>query len=173
MTTTMHPTETELRTVVRHRDEGPATWTLNGLITTKASHAETGSAYGLMEHVMTSASNPPLHVQTDEEEAFYVVEGEVEFEVDGELLLARPGTFALVPRGATHRFRVMTETARVLVLVSSPEGAPGGGLESFFRRVGEPAPTATVPTPTQPDLEVVGRLAHDCGIELLGPPATS
>ena len=82
-----------------------------------------------MEHLVTAASNPPMHVQTDEEEGFYVLDGEVEFEADGTVLLGRPGTFAFVPRGAQHTFRVLTESARMLVIASG--GAPDGGLESF------------------------------------------
>ena len=84
--------------IVHHRDDGPATWFLNGLMTVKASNADTGGAYCLMEHVLTPASNPPMHIQTDEEEAFYVIDGQIELEVEGQLVRARAGTFALVPR---------------------------------------------------------------------------
>src|SRR5262245_2204235 len=106
------------KTIVRHRDEGEATWFINGLMHTKAGNAETGGAYCLMEHLLTSAANSPVHVHTEEEEAFYVLDGEIEFEVDGEVSIATPGTYALVPRGAAHAFSVLTDTARVLVIAS-------------------------------------------------------
>ena len=96
-------------TLIRGRDDGEATWFFNALMTTKASMAETGGAYSLTEHLVTAASNPPMHVQVDEDEAFYILEGEVEFEVDGQVVTATPGTFAFVARGAAHRFRVLTE----------------------------------------------------------------
>ena len=48
--------------------------------------AETGGAYSLTEHLVTAASNPPMHVQIDEDEAFYILDGEVEFEVDGQVV---------------------------------------------------------------------------------------
>ena len=70
-------------TMIRGRDEGEATWFFNALMTTVASTAETGGAYSLTEHLVTAASNPPMHVQVDEDEAFYILDGEVEFEVDG------------------------------------------------------------------------------------------
>ena len=82
MTTTT--TSTITSTIIRERDEGEATWFFNALVTTKASTAETGGAYSLTEHLVTAASNPPMHVQVDEDEAFYVLEGEIEFEVDGD-----------------------------------------------------------------------------------------
>jgi quercetin dioxygenase-like cupin family protein len=156
-----------METVVRHRDEGRATWMLNGLMLTKATAAETGGAYALMEHLLTPASNPPMHVQTEEEEGFYVLDGEVDFEVDGAVVHATPGTWAFVPRGAAHTFRVLTETARVLVIASAPQGAPNGGLEQFFLEVGSPAPAPVLPAPAAPDVELLGASADRHGIAFL------
>jgi quercetin dioxygenase-like cupin family protein len=128
-----------MQTIVRHRDEGTATWFLNSLVSTKADLAETGGAYALMEHLLTPAANPPMHVHHHEEEAFYVLDGEIEFEVDGTVAVAVPGTFALAPAGKPHCFRVLTPTARMLVLASSPGGTTNGGSEAFFRAAGAPA----------------------------------
>jgi quercetin dioxygenase-like cupin family protein len=161
-----------METIVRHTDEGDAMWFLNGLMTTKASSAEAGGAYALTEHVVTAASNPPMHVQVDEEEAFYVLEGEVEFEVGGTRAAARPGSFALVPRGAAHTFRVLSPTARMLVITSAPQGAPEGGLYEFFRAVGSPALTRSLPPPVARDPVVVTTVAARHGIEILPPPAS-
>jgi quercetin dioxygenase-like cupin family protein len=157
-------------TIVRHTDQGDATWFLNGLMTTKASSTETGGSYSLTEHVVTSASNPPMHIQTDEEEAFYVLDGELEFEVDGTTLPAWPGSFALVPRGAAHTYRVMSRTARMLVITSAPQGAPEGGLYEFFRAAGTPALRRSLPTPTAPDPVAVTTVAARHGIEILPAP---
>jgi quercetin dioxygenase-like cupin family protein len=157
--------EVAMETIVRHRDEGQLRWMLNGLVVTKAAAAETGGAYGLMEHLVTAASNPPMHVQNDEEEGFYVLDGEVEFEVDGTVLVGRPGAFAFVPRGAKHTFRVLTETARMLVIASG--GAPNGGLESFFAAVGAPAPAPVLPVPSAPDVDKLVAEATPRGIEFV------
>jgi quercetin dioxygenase-like cupin family protein len=159
-----------MRTIVRRPDEGQATWFLNGLMTTKAASCETRGAYTLMEHLVTAASNPPMHVHTEEEEAFYVLDGEVELEVAGEVSLASAGTFALVPRGAAHTFRVLTDSARMLVISSAPDGAPGGGAHEFFLAVGSPAPERVLPAPQAPDPVVLTALAALHGIEIL-PPA--
>ncbi|HWM21070.1 MAG TPA: cupin domain-containing protein [Ilumatobacteraceae bacterium] len=164
-------TATTLDTVVHHRDEGPATWFLNGLMTVKASNVDTGGAYCLMEHVLTPASNPPMHIQTDEEEAFYVIDGQIEFEVEGQVVVARAGTFALVPRGAAHTFRVLTDTARTLVISSTGANgpAPSGGLERFFRSVGTAAPSHTLPVPAAPDPVALTAAAAEHGIVILPP----
>jgi quercetin dioxygenase-like cupin family protein len=167
----MNMTATTLDTVVRHRDDGPATWFLNGLMTVKASNVETGGAYCLMEHVLTPASNPPMHIQTDEEEAFYVIDGQIEFEVEGQVVVARAGTFALVPRGAAHTFRVLTGTARTLVISSTGANgpAPSGGLERFFQSVGTPATSHTVPIAVAPDPVALTAAAAEHGIVILPP----
>jgi mannose-6-phosphate isomerase-like protein (cupin superfamily) len=151
-------------TVIRGHDDGEATWFFNALMTTKANMSETGGAYSLTEHLVTAASNPPVHVQVDEDEAFYVLEGEVEFEVDGQVVTATPGTFAFVARGAAHTFRVVTDRARMLVICS---GKPSDNLEDFFVGMGEPAAERALPQPTAPDEERLVALCARTGIELL------
>ena len=158
-------TATTPSTIVRHQQEGDATWFLNGLMTMKATSAETGGAYCLMEHLLTAAANPPLHVQHHEEEAFYVLDGKIEFEVDGAIVVAGPGSFALVPRGAAHTFRVLSETARMLVITSG--GAPNGGLEDFFQVAGVPAPERVIPQPQAPDPVALTALANSHGVDFL------
>lgn len=151
-------------TVIRGGGEGEATWFFNALMTTKASAAETGGAYSLTEHLVTPASNPPMHVQVDEDEAFYVLEGEVEFEVDGQTVLATPGTFAFVARGAAHLFRVLTDTARMLVICS---GKASDNLEDFFLDMGEPATERVLPQPSPPDADRLAAACARTGIVLL------
>jgi uncharacterized cupin superfamily protein len=151
-------------TLIRSRDEGQATWFFNALMTTKAAMSETAGAYNLSEHIVTAASNPPMHVQMDEEEAFYILEGEIEFEVDGQVALATPGTFAFVARGAAHTFRVLTDTARMLVICS---GKPADNLEDFFLGMGTPATERELPTPGAPDVEKLVVLCDRTGIALV------
>jgi quercetin dioxygenase-like cupin family protein len=157
-------------TIVKHRDEGELTWFLNSLVATKAGQRDTG-AYAVMEHLLTPAANPPMHVHDDEDEAFYVLEGEIELEVDGETVRAVPGTFALAPSGRPHAFRVCTPTARMLVITSSRAGATNGGAEAFFRAAGTPALAPVLPAPEAPDPVRLSRLAAAHGIEILPPPA--
>jgi len=151
-------------TMIRGRDEGQATWFFNALMTTVASTAETGGAYSLTEHLVTAASNPPMHVQVAEDEAFYILDGEVEFEVDGQVAVATAGTFAFVARGAAHLFRVRTDTARMLVICS---GKPTDNLEDFFLGMGDPATERTLPPPAAPDMERLAVLTARTGIELV------
>ena len=68
------------------------------------------------------------HVHHDEDDAFYILEGELTFIVGGEEVAAPAGTFVLVPPGVEHGFRNDgAEPVRILNI-----HAPAG----FDRRIG-------------------------------------
>jgi quercetin dioxygenase-like cupin family protein len=63
------------------------------------------------------------HTHPDHADAFYVLEGEVEFRVGDEPRLARPGTFVVAPPETVHGFRPSgPEPARFLNLHAPPGG---------------------------------------------------
>ena len=84
----------------------------------KAVAAQTGGDFSLMERTLPPAGRrPPAHRHGNCSEAFFVLEGTVAFELDGEELLGGPGDFLLVPRGRAHTFGNGAEQpARLLVL---------------------------------------------------------
>jgi quercetin dioxygenase-like cupin family protein len=133
-----------------------------------ATGAETGGQYATIEAVVPPGGGPPTHTHSREEESFYVLDGEITFTVNGEKLVAGPGTFANMPVGSLHSFKNESDqTARMLISV-----APAG-LEEMFFEVGTPLPpgstTASPPTP-----EEIGKLlaaAPRYGIEIKLPPA--
>jgi quercetin dioxygenase-like cupin family protein len=107
----------------------------------KAVAANTDGAFSLHERqIPPHGRRPPAHVHPDRVEAFWVLEGEAEFELDGSITRASAGTFVLVPGGVSHTFgSAGTAGARVLVL-----HAPA--LDSYFRDLeqlwsGETPPT--------------------------------
>jgi quercetin dioxygenase-like cupin family protein len=163
--------ENDMQTIVRHRDEGEATWFLNGLVTTKASAAETAGAYALVDTLVTPDASAPPHVHLDEEEAFFLLDGEIEFDIDGTTVLATPGTYALAPRGLPHAFRVLTDTARMLVITSRPGAGAAGGFHPFMTAAGVPATAPVLPEPAAPDPVRLGALAAAHGITILAPEA--
>jgi quercetin dioxygenase-like cupin family protein len=147
--------------VVRGPEQGRASWFLNSLVTERVQMAETGGAYGITEHLLTAASNPPVHVHDDEDEAFYVLDGELELEVAGQVVVAGPGTYALAPRAVPHTFRVLTPTVRMLVIGS---GKASDNIEHFFHAVGDPAAERVLPEPGAPDIERLASVAAADGI---------
>jgi len=106
---------------------------IGDLFTIKARSTHTGGAYSLTEMTVSPhGAGPPAHHHTDCEEAFYVISGELRFEVDGSTIHAPSGTFVVVPRGAQHAYTNPAEQpAQVLVLISPP------GFEQHFIDMGE------------------------------------
>lgn len=147
-------------------DEGEARWFLGALVTFKSTAETTNGRVAVIEHLATQGLGSPLHVHHNEDEWFYVIEGELTFWIDGETITAPAGSFVYGPRDIPHTFSVTSPRARFL-LVAEP-----AGFESFVRALSEPAATLTLPPPATepPDLGKLAALAAEHGIEILGPP---
>ncbi len=65
---------------------------------------------------------PGEHVHADEDDSFYVLEGELTFSVDGEEVVAGPGTFVLVPPGVPHGFANRGDEVARCLNVHAPAG---------------------------------------------------
>ena len=68
------------------------------------------------------SGGPPSHLHRDEDDSFYVLEGELTFGVEGEEVVAGPGTFVLVPPGIEHTFRNDGDVVARFVNVHAPAG---------------------------------------------------
>jgi mannose-6-phosphate isomerase-like protein (cupin superfamily) len=84
----------------------------------KAVAAQTGGDFSLMERTLPPGGRrPPAHRHVNCSEAFFVLDGQISFVLDGRDLTGGPGDFLLVPRGAAHTFgNQSAEVARLLVL---------------------------------------------------------
>jgi mannose-6-phosphate isomerase-like protein (cupin superfamily) len=148
-------------------DDGDAIWFFNGLFVVKAAHDETHGAFTLIEAHLPAGEGPPPHVHHNEEEGFYILEGELTVSCGDETWTATPGMFAFLPRGIPHTFRVSESgPAKVLQLTSPAQ------FERFAAEMGEPATTMTMPEPTAVDVEKLLRVTPKYGIEILPPPST-
>ena len=72
---------------------------------------------------------PPLH-HHDFDEAFYVLEGELTFQLGEELRTAGAGTLTWAPRGSVHTFANLADAPARYLLVCTP-----GGFERMFVRL--------------------------------------
>lgn len=151
--------------IIRQDGEGERMWFAGGgTFTWKATAAETGAAFILMEDRMEGGKVTPFHVHPNHDEAIYVLEGELLVDVEGDQQRVGAGGFFFAPRGVAHAFMVTSGSARVLALQT-----PGTG-ESFYREAGEPVQTeADAARPA--DWARLRRVAESSAcIELLGPP---
>ena len=84
--------------------------------------------FGIIEIAPGRALEP--HVHADEDDAFYIVEGEMTFLFGDREVSAPPGTFVLVPPGVAHGCRNPSAEPVRMLNVHAPAG--------FDRRIGLP-----------------------------------
>jgi quercetin dioxygenase-like cupin family protein len=146
--------------------QGEALWFLGQLVTIKSSSESTAGRVGVTETLAPRGSGSPLHVHHNEDEWFYVIDGELTFWVGGQVITAPAGSFVYGPREVPHTFIVSSEQARFLLVVEP------AGFESFVRALGQPAQELVIPPPATepPDVAAMAALAAEYGIEILGPP---
>ncbi len=122
--------------------EGKKLWVTDELMTFKASGEDTGGAYSLADSMVPPQGGPPPHIHHREDEAFWVLEGELEISVGGNRFRAGAGSFVHLPRGVLHSYQnVGTAPARFLTLMVP------AGLEKFFEKVGKPGTDLSYPPP--------------------------
>jgi mannose-6-phosphate isomerase-like protein (cupin superfamily) len=120
----------------------------------------------LVERAAPEGAMPPLY-RRDEAETYRVLEGEVEFFVDDEIVPAGPGDVVVVAAGAERTFRVESDGARWLILtrVNSLEG-----FLDFNRAVTDPVAVPISGWPSAEEEAALSLVGAANGIELLGPP---
>jgi len=140
-------------------------WWKSGRVTVKAGGAETGHAFSQIETDDPRGSGPPLHLHHNEDETFYVLEGEVTILVGDVRIDLMAGDYVFAPRGIAHAYVVRAERARMLVTASP------GGVEQFFVSQGVPVTGSEPPTDAvMPPMDELVRLFAEYGCEILGPP---
>lgn len=144
-------------------DEGEARWWFGALAVIKATAADTGGRFTIVEMTEPSGAEAPLHVHHREDEAFWILEGSVTLEVGGTTIEAKAGDYAFGPRGIPHRYLVGDDGCRMLFIC-----APAG-FESLVRGMSVPATSRTLPPPSdeEPDWEQVAAVAKANRCELL------
>jgi quercetin dioxygenase-like cupin family protein len=117
---------------------------------------ETDGRFTALENVIPPGQGPPLHLHDAEDESWYVLEGELEFQLGDDVHRTPVGSFVFVPRGTPHCFvNVGDAPARILVLFNP------AGMERFF---------AAFATLDAPDPAAFARLGDPVGMRVLGPP---
>ncbi|MEA2418120.1 MAG: hypothetical protein QOE60_326 [Thermoleophilaceae bacterium] len=130
----------------------------------KARAEDTGGEYGVPEAPFHHQGfGPPLHVHSREDEAFYVLEGQIRFRQGDDELVGGPGAWVWGPRGVPHAFKVESKGARALVMVTP------GGFERMFEEGGVPATQSAEPPDEHYDPEAAIAISKRFGFEVVGP----
>jgi quercetin dioxygenase-like cupin family protein len=155
-----------LEPVAVRRDEGEARWWFGALAEIKATALDTGGQMTIVEVTEHPGAEAPLHVHHRDDEGFWILEGEVTFEVGDETIEASAGDYVFGPRDIPHRFTVGDRGCRMLFIMVP------GGIEDLIRATSEPAPSRTLPPPsveepTAEEIEGLKAIIKEHGYELL------
>jgi mannose-6-phosphate isomerase-like protein (cupin superfamily) len=127
---------------------------LNGRLDTKVSSRDTGGAFCMIDTLRLRRGGPPLHLHHDQDELFFVLEGQFRFRIGDDLHEVGPGDFLFGPRRVQHAFVNLSETARLMIAFQ-----PAGTMEAFFAH-----------GLLDPTTEEFRQLSRDHGMDVLGPP---
>jgi mannose-6-phosphate isomerase-like protein (cupin superfamily) len=95
----------------------------------KVPSSETAGGLFVIEHTHLLPGGPPLHLHFNQEEWFYVMDGEVAFQVGEQRLHLHAGDSVLAPRRVPHTFSsVGTAPSRMIIAF-----CPAGKMEQYFR----------------------------------------
>ncbi len=141
------------------RGEGRALSVLGEQIVCKLDGERGAGAWSLFEVTTGPGSGPPPHRHDGWVEAHYILEGEIEFMVDGRALTARPGDFVLITKGTVHGYTNKTSVPVRYLLWAVP-----GGVEDFFEELDREI------KPENVDLPKILGIAARYGIQAALPP---
>jgi quercetin dioxygenase-like cupin family protein len=145
---------------------GQAAWVVGDYYTVKASGADTGGAFTLIEVRVPPQSGPPPHVHRREDEAFYILDGEFEVHIDNQRLTAGPGSWVTLAKGSLHHFKNIGPMPAKMLIFATP-----AGLDQFFLEAGgeatDASPESSAVRPE--DIEKLLAVAPRYGIEIKLP----
>ena len=126
------------------------------------SGKDTGGAYCLLDLRVAPGKGVPRHTHAREDEAYFVISGELEAIVGDEVFTLRAGETLIAPRNIPHQLRNSGSVANHYLIMFSPSG-----FEEFLKATSVPAPDDAV-APTEPPAVAVRNvfeLAADYGIQ--------
>jgi quercetin dioxygenase-like cupin family protein len=149
---------TQLSPLFRAPGAGPTLDVLGVTHSYKAMASDTGQQFSVWESIVPPGRGAPVHTHTREDEAFYVLSGEVLMEVEGiaDPLRLHAGAFLFAPRYRRHGYRnVGADTARLLVFAM-----PGAGLDRMFAAFDE----AGKRSGHRPAIQTIAAIAEQYGV---------
>lgn len=153
--------------ILRSSTEGRTLAVVGDVYRFLATGEETGGKYAMWETIVPPGGGPPPHIHSREEEAFYILEGEITFQVGDATFKAEAGTFANMPIGSLHTFKNDTDRPARLLITVAP-----AGLEKMFFEVGQPIRLDEAPPrPSQAEIEMLLAVAPRYGVDIVLPGA--
>jgi quercetin dioxygenase-like cupin family protein len=145
-------------------EDADALWFLDTRMTVLAGGDQTRGGFTFLEWEAPEGFGPPRHIHHQEEEASYLLDGEMTVQCGDREWTAGPAGFVFLPRGIPHAFVVTRGPARGLQIT-----APSG-FERFIAELGRPADRPGLPDGMPPDIAALSEAGNRYGYETVGPP---
>ena len=121
----------------------------------KISSKDTDGKLSVFEYIGNVKGGPPLHMHHNQDEIFFIVEGEYTFKVSDNLYQLKKGDTIFLPRKQPHAFAQTSEKGKMYFMFQ-----PSGKMEDFFRKLatfkGQPSPEEGAKLFSDHDMQVVG-----------------
>lgn len=144
-----------------------AIWMRNFLILCRVVGEETGGAIALLEFTVAPNDGPPLHTHHNEDETFFVLDGNFLIQVGERLADVSAGGCVFGPRDVTHGFLNAGAVPAKLLVVATP-----AGCEGYFEELGRPADAKVLPSPAVAvDMELAATIGRKYNCDIVGPPS--
>ena len=115
-------------------------WGWDGLWTPLVTSAETHGSFSILEQTLRKQAGPPPHIHDQNDEVFFLLEGEVRLQVGDEVLDGEAGQLIRIPPGTPHGFVITSDSARFLNLYVP------GALDLMISSLSTPAPENRMPS---------------------------
>ena len=149
------------KVMIKDANEGRTVGIVGDIYRFLATSEETGGRYSMFEAIVLPGGGPPPHIHRKEDETFYILEGEITFQIGGERRVAGPGTFVHMPIGNLHAFKNETDQPVKMLVSFVP-----AGLEGMFFQVGKDLADGEVPEePSPQEVDRLLEIASRYGIE--------
>lgn len=140
-------------------------WYGPNLFTFLTRAEETNGVFAVLRCTLRRGFEPPKHVHTKEEESYVILDGEIIYELGDKHIHAKTGDYVHLPRNISHKFRLLSETVTLLLIITP------GGFEQLFWEFSKPAesmdlPPVPVAKPPKEFFEAMERLNEKLGVTM-------
>lgn len=125
----------------------------------KISSKDTDGSVSVFEYIGTQKVGPNLHIHFEQDEIFYIAEGEYIFQVGNERSTLKAGDTIFLPRQVPHTWLQLSDKGKLIYLLQ-----PAGKMEDFFLKM------SSLTKPPTPEESYQIHLEH--GMKVVGPPLT-
>jgi mannose-6-phosphate isomerase-like protein (cupin superfamily) len=144
-------------------------WFTDSLVRVHITPEESNGAFALLEMLAPAGHITPPHIHENDDEGFFLLEGEITVHFADGPLVVRPGEAAHIPAGVPHTLCVTSQGPARAVLVCAPTGTRS--FVEYIRACGRPAERDALPVlDGPPDVGLLVREAPRHGMTVLGPP---